>query len=122
MPLVQIRRDHRFVDDATIVKICEALSHVAAAVLSSPEGGSLRSEDIVIEIDDIDYLDINVKQLNVRVWAHDYPSRRGDKLTTLDATRKMMARAVCEQLPPHVTWYVWVLLAPTSYGSDTVDS
>lgn len=122
MPLIQIRRNPYIVFDNVMNRLTEALPAVAAKALSSPEGGILAPEAIMLEVDDLTMyrsLNKNCKALHVRVWAHDYPSRRGKDLETLDAIRKQIAEEVVKHLPEGVSWYVWVLLAPTSYGSDT---
>jgi len=117
MPLVQIRHRSNRVDVQTIETILHGLTAVAADALTCPEGGRLTSKDVVIEVDDIGRLDKNTKDICIRVWAHDYPSRR----EALAEIRKKISDEVIRNLPDDVSWYVWMLLAPTSYGSDTED-
>lgn len=119
MPLMQIRRKTDRISDPDLIKVVQNLPAVAAQALSCKEGGELKSGDIMLEIDEMSPLDANCKDLHIRVWAHDYPSRRGESLANLDAIRKRISAEVLKHLPAGVSWYVWVLLAPTSYGSDT---
>lgn len=90
-------------------------------MLSCSEGGKLESKDIMIEVTDFGPFDTNCKDLHVRVWAHDYPSRRGPNNKSLDLTQLKLSGRVRAYLTPDISWNVWVLLATTSYGSDTTD-
>ena len=121
MPLIQIRRRPDTISGEVIIGLRENLPPVAAEALSCEEGGNLAAKDIMLEFDDMGPYDTNNKDIHVRVWAHDYPARRGEDLATLDSIRKTIAAEVLKHIPAHVSWYVWVLLAPTSYGSDTED-
>ena len=121
MPLVQIRRNPRIISDDVIWALNEHLPALAAKVLSCDEGGPLAPKDVMIEVDDIGPMDRNIKDIHIRVWAHDYPTRRGEDLEALRSIRKQIATEVVKHLPEITTWYVWVLLATTSYGSDTMD-
>lgn len=117
MPLIKIRRGAR-IDDHILNKILESLPTVAAAALACKEGGPLKPKDIMIEVDRMSDSDRNVKDIHIRVIAHDYPARRGDNLAALDEIRMKISAAVTPHLGEHMSWYVWVLLSPTSYGSD----
>ncbi len=116
MPLIFIRRRADKVDDKTVNTITALLQHIAANALSCKEGGLLKPEDIMFEVDDVGPLDRNVKDINIRVLAHDYEERRGKNL---DDIRKIISREVVSHLPEGVSWYVWPGILPTSYGSDT---
>ena len=115
MPLVQIRRNPRKIDHFVLKALVDNLPAVAAGRLSCKEGGILAPKDIMLEFDDMGPYDANCKDVHIRVWAHDYAVRREN----LDAIRQQIAEEVLKHLPQGVSWYVWVLLAPTSYGSDT---
>lgn len=115
MPLIQIRCDPNMIASAILTDLRHFLPPVAAEALTCKEGGPLAAGDIIIEFDNVNSLDINIKHINVRVWAHDYPSRQEN----LDTIRKQIAEELLKHIPPGMSWYVWVLLAPTSYGSDT---
>jgi hypothetical protein len=118
MPLVEIRFKRSTSLREMLVALRKNLPAVAAEALSCPEGGNLEPKDIMIEFGDATPDDKNCKDVHVRVWAHDYPSRR-DNLTFI---RRKIENEVIKHLPPGTSWYVWVLLAITSYGSDTQDN
>jgi hypothetical protein len=115
MPLIDIRRYPDAIDSDTLSALTQHLPARAAATLSCEEGGILAPEAIMIEVHDSRRFDRNTKDIRINVWAHDYPSRRKN----LDDIRKRIAEEVLRHLPEGVSWSVWVLLAPTSYGSDT---
>jgi len=116
MPLIQIRRQQSKIDATVLFDIIRNLHAVAAKALTCEESGELVPGDIMIEADDMNTVfGSNLKDIHIRVWAHDYPSRRDN----LDAIRKRIADEVLKHLVSGTSWYVWVLLAPTSYGSDT---
>ncbi len=71
----------------------------------------------MIEVERQTILNVNCKDLHVRIWAHDYPSRKRD----LETIRQQIQAELVKHVPKGTSWYVWVLLAPTSYGSDTED-
>ncbi len=119
MPLIQIRHRHDAVGGAVLVRLQKHLPAVAAEALSCVEGGKLAAKDIMLEFDSMNPLDINGKDIHIRVWAHDYPTRAGLDLENLDTIRKTISAEVLRHIAADVSWYVWVLLAPTSYGSDT---
>jgi hypothetical protein len=121
MPLIVIKFDTQKVLPFVLKDILRELPAIAAKTLSCEEGGELKPEDIMFEVDPHGPYDLNVKELQLRVYAHDYPSR----LARLDEIRKdienhltsVLKTLYREQHEP--SWYVWVLLSPTSYGSDT---
>jgi hypothetical protein len=92
---------------------------VSARALTCPEGGKLTPSDIMIEVRDSGEFDKNCKDLNIRVLAHDYPSREQN----LDIIRRTIADEVKifrnENRYPEkdISWYVWVIL--TKAGSLT---
>lgn len=114
VPLIQIVRNPRKVFGTAFTRLLEQLPEEAANILSCEEGGILKPEDIMIEVTEFSSHDLNCKDLHVRVWAHDYPSRREN----LDIIRLKISNRVWPHFP-QISWYVWVLLSPTSYGSDT---
>lgn len=118
MPLIQIKRDPRKVPDLLLERIIKGLPVTAAQALSCEEG-HLTAADIMIEVTDSGPFDRNLKDLNVRVLANDYPSRRGPDLAALDEARKQITQKILLLLSAEVSWYVWVFLDTASYGSDT---
>ena len=121
MPLIQIVRNPTKVSDGMLRQILNMLPVASSTMLSCSEGGKLESKDIMIEVTDFGPFDTNCKDLHVRVWAHDYPSRRGPNNKSLDLIQLKLSGRVRAYLTPDISWNVWVLLATTSYGSDTTD-
>lgn len=119
MPLVKVRRRSSKIDDKDLDLITEALTIVVAKALTCEEGGRLPPSDIMIEVSEVGPYDKNVKDLNIRVLAHDYPSRRGENLASLKTRRRAIQEVVKAHLDAGTTYYVWPILAATSYGSDT---
>lgn len=115
MPVIQIRYNRDVIPDNSIVAITKKLPPVAADVLTCAESIMLEPQHIMLEVDHASALDVNCKDINVRVWSHDFPGRRDG----IDMIRNRIAKELLAHLPSGVSWYVWVLLAPTSYGSDT---
>lgn len=115
MPVIQIRYNQHVVPDNSIIAITKNLPAIAANVLTCAESITLEPQHIMLEIDRATDLDVNCKDVNVRVWSHDFPGRR-DRIDTI---RNHIAKELLAHLPSGASWYVWVLLAPTSYGSDT---
>lgn len=115
MPIVQIRYNHNSIPNDTLVALRERLPAVAATSLTCAESIELMPQHIYLEFDRGNVLDINCKDLNIRVLVHDYPGRR----KALDRMREQIAQEVVKHLPEGVTWYVWVILVTSSYGSDT---
>ena len=121
MPLITIKYDERKIPPEFLEDFVKSLPAVAAQALSCEEGGELKPEDIMIELDSHGPNDTNVKEFQMRIYAHDYPSRR----TNLDDIRKTIAlhlmnsfqEIFCRGREP--SWYVWVFLSQTSYESDT---
>jgi hypothetical protein len=115
MPLIEIRLKSSVNLSAIVVDLRRSLPPLAAGALSCVEGGILTPDAIMVEFSDATSDDTNCKDAHVRVWAHDYPSRRKN----LKMIRQKIAEEVVKHLPAGTSWYVWVLLAITSYGSDT---
>lgn len=114
MPVIQIRYHRDIIPDNSIVAITKKLPAVAASVLTCAESIMLGPQHIMLEIDHASALDVNCKDISVRVWSHDFPGRRN----SIDTIRCRIAEEVLTHLPKGVSWYVWVLLAASSYGSD----
>lgn len=112
---MMINRD--CIPDDAISSLRQNLPVVAAEALTCQESIKYESKHIMFEIEQVGALDVNCKSMNVRVWAHDYTSRRNN----LDAIRKKIANEVSKHLPGGMDWYVGVLLLPGSFGSEAED-
>lgn len=117
MPLVRIAINPRKVFPGWVGKLCEVLAVTVSDALSTNDGGTLRPEDVMIEVSQVehDLFSRNLKDCGVMIYAHDYPERRAN----LDERRRKIALEVVKYLPAGASWFVWVWLGTTSYGSDT---
>jgi len=111
MPLVMMRRDKDFVDDDLAKHIAEKLPRIVSFALNSLEE-RLVSDDIEVWVSNSSDLDVNVKPLEIIIWATDYPERKEN----LYYRRKEIVKAVKELIPPTVKGFVWIILQPTSFG------
>lgn len=118
MPLITIRRDTGKVSDKVLNNLCALLPDVASSELSCEEGGQLANKHIMIEVNNFGSFDMTEKDIHIRILAHNYPSRVANK----DKIRKSISDQIKPALPDGVRWYVWLILADTSYGSDTEEN
>ncbi|RXG91885.1 hypothetical protein [Bradyrhizobium vignae] len=114
MPLIQIRYNASAIPVEAISALRETLPAVAAKALTCADNIKCVPKDIMLEFERMSAFDLNCKDINIRVWAHDYPSRR----EILDLAREHIAKEVLKHVPTEVSWYVWMLPMPSSYGSD----
>lgn len=114
MPLIQIRYNPSAIPIEATSALRETLPVVAGKALTC---ASIKCtpKQIMLEFECMNALDLNCKDINIRVWAHDYPSRRN----ILDLAREHIAKEVLKHIPTGVSWYVWMLPMASSYGSDT---
>ncbi|WP_136623367.1 hypothetical protein [Bradyrhizobium centrolobii] len=114
MPLIQIRYNPKTIPSTATSALRGNLPAVAAKALTRSENIKCAPEHIMLEFERMSVLDLNCKDINIRVWVHDYPSRRA----ILDLAREHIAKEVLKHVPTGVSWYVWILPMLSSYGSD----
>ncbi|MBI2984730.1 MAG: hypothetical protein HYY50_03850 [Candidatus Kerfeldbacteria bacterium] len=110
MPLVVVNRNPERVSDENIRNLVLALTAVAAEQLSSDEM-ALGPGDIEIWVQDFGPLDVHTKDLEIIIWAHDFPSRRAN----LDERTARIAARVKELAGADISGFVWILLQPTGF-------
>jgi hypothetical protein len=115
MPLVIVRRRASKITDARIKHIAKHLPEVVAQALSCEEG-RLTPEDIMIQVDEVGPLDSAMKDLNVTIYAHDYPERAAN----LAERCARITREFQYMIGDGQSWYIWVFLQKSCYGSDTM--
>jgi len=115
MPLIEVRRHSANVHGPLLNDVIDALIPAAARALTCAEGGKLANGDIMVEASVLSASCKNVKDIHIRVIAHDYPSRR----ERLEDINKDIASAIRPLIPEGIAWYVWTLLVPTAYVSDS---
>ncbi|MEY2665246.1 MAG: hypothetical protein RLZZ480_351 [Candidatus Parcubacteria bacterium] len=113
MPLIEVRYNANTVHPMDIARAISVLPLEASTRLSCEEGGKLSEKDIMIEVQTFGLLDKHCKDIHIRVWAHDYPSRK-ERLEEIQSL--ILSRVRCA-IGDTYDMYVWVLLCPTAYGS-----
>ena len=114
MPLVLVSRKEDFVDDDLVKRLAGELPRIVSMALNMPgeENGELVPDDIEVKVGSFSGLDVNVKPLEIVIWANDYPKRRA----SLNFRRQTIVEAVKKLIPPTVKGFVWVFLLPASFG------
>lgn len=119
MPLVMIRYKNASRGLAEIAeKLAEELPAYVAPALSTSGDGQLNPDDIPVWITEGSIADVNTKDLEIIIWAHEYPERRAD----LEERKDLIVKRVCAFLDDHSrdttvrSGFVWILLQPTAFG------
>ena len=116
MPLVVVARNPKVISDRLLSVITKNLPSIVASALDcDDEGGSLTSRDVEVWVQDFGPNDINTKDLEIVVWANQYPQR----LRHLNARRADIVseiRSIRGAARSNFTGFVWVLLQPASFG------
>lgn len=117
MPLV-LMKPHlsaRF-DPRNFRDVMQSMPKIVAEALSAPEdNGALIPKEIEVwEMPTANkfYGDIGHHDLQIVIYAHDYPSR----LANLDNRRQQIIDNIKPLLQEGVTFFVWVLCMPTSWA------
>ncbi|MCG2690427.1 hypothetical protein L6252_04110 [Candidatus Parcubacteria bacterium] len=117
MPFVYIRRSQK-VNDAMTEVLSHVLPKLVVEALSVPNsGGELAESDIEVEVRDVGPFDVATKDVEIIIWAGDYPERKAN----LDERREQIIKGVKLLSDPGtpsgiVSCFVWVILAPNSFG------
>jgi hypothetical protein len=114
MPLVTIIRDNALVNDLVIKELVAQLPAIVAYALDVPEepNGRLSLSDIEVLVREKHHLDANNAPLAIVICSADFPGRRKN----LDNRKKRIIDDIKIAIPPEVHGFVWVLLAPSSFG------
>ena len=113
MPLVVACRKPGKITDEIWKQLLQELPRIVAGAFSVPgTEGELTATDIEIWAQDGGSFDVNTKDVEIVIWAHDYPRRKAD----LDKRRKEVVMGVLRMIPGDTHGFVWILLQPTSFG------
>ncbi len=115
MPLVQISVDPKVVDDEAIKKIAQQLPVIVAKALDISAydmDGALTANDVEVHVRYANHLDVNTKQLEILILAGDFEERK----RTLLSRQEEIVVAIKKIKPPEIKGWVWVVLAPSSFG------
>lgn len=113
MPLVIVKRNADKFHSEEMKRLVKNLPAIVAKALSSNDpDGVLTASDIEVWDRTKGYYDSNVKDLEVVILANLYPERQKN----LDTSQEQISRAVRAIVSEGTTGFVWVLLAPGSFG------
>jgi len=133
MPFVWVRIEGQWRVLKPVKKLVKNLPSIVAKALSVPgTEGELSPNDIEVKVESFGLIeeaegssgftridvsgdvlrDIHTKDIEIIIWANDYPERAKN----LDQRREQIIKEVRKFIPPDITGFVWVLLQPGSYG------
>lgn len=118
MPIVRMKRNLTGkLHVMNLHEVMDAMPQIVADALTAPADpdGELGPEDVNVweaELPEFDYHDIDHHDLVITVLANNFPSR----MANLDERRQQIIDKVRPLLQKGVTFFVWVLCMPSSWG------
>lgn len=117
MPLRLLTHKAGRVNSDMLGKLAQTLPSIVASALHVEENpdAHLSADHIAVRVQESGPFDVNVVDLSIIVWAHDYPER----LANRDERRQKIVDEVHEFLADYdrnLSGSVWLLLQPGSYG------
>ena len=120
MPVASLRHKHGRQLGELAAKLAETLPDIIAPALNV-EGrelhdGKVTADEIDVRCEEGQAADVNAKDLEIMIFAHDFPERSAN----LEDRKKLILEGVLAFLADwdrNVTGFVWVILAPTAFGS-----
>jgi len=125
MPLVVLKYNPNLKAGAVFLsELTNKLTEAVSRALDVPERADARltKSDIEVWVQEFGSNDISTRDLEIVVWAHQYPER----LVNLEERKEQILRELRafimknEDLAKHKTipsGFVWVLLQPTAFGT-----
>ncbi len=119
MPLVEVTRNPKFLDDEQARDFGPRLQRIVALRLTCGDpGGVLDEKEIEVRFRDPGPLDVNVSDLQVEIFANHFPSREAN----IDERTAQIAKDLHNHTNlPHVLFrkgnenFVWVFLGRASF-------
>ncbi|MBI2003668.1 MAG: hypothetical protein HYS78_01690 [Parcubacteria group bacterium] len=100
-------------------RLSKELPAIVAPVLTLSDrerlDGQVTPEDIIVWCVEGSKADVNSKDLEIIIWAHDFPERKANLEERKDAIIKGIHQFLADW-DRNVTGFVWVLLQPTAFG------
>ncbi len=96
-------------------KLAKELPAFIAPALSVSGDGQLTHDDIEVWVTEGSTADVNTKDLEIIIWAHEYPDRRANLEVRKDAIIGCV-RTFLADYDRNVSGFVWILLQPTAFG------
>lgn len=115
MPLVLIQHKNGRGLNEIAEKLAKELPALVAPTLSAPPDGNLVPGDIEVWCTEGSTADVNTKDLEIIIWAHEYPERRANLEERKDVIVKGV-RTFLADYDRNVSGFVWILLQPTAFG------
>ena len=117
MPVVHLRYRPESIPESVIKNLLKVLPKIIANELDVRKNKSarLKADDIEISVFPAQPLDINIKSLEIMIWAHGYPER----LKNIEERKDKIAARVRSFLLDYdviIGGWVWILLPPTAFG------
>lgn len=106
--------------------LAQHLPEIVAPALTLSErkrhDGQVTPSDIIVRCVEGTKEDVNTKDLEIIIWAHDFPGRAANleerKDAIINGVRQFLADHTEDELGfrLHVSGFVWILLQPTAFG------
>jgi len=121
MPLVELRYKPDCDLEDVVSLLALALPHIVAPHLSLPErealDGLVSSKDIIVRCSRSSKVDVNSKDLEILIFAHDFPERKANLEKRKDAIIAGIREFLTNYDPNlKISGFVWVWLVPTAFG------
>lgn len=115
MPLVLIQHKNGRGLTEIAEKLAKELPVFVAPTLSVPGDGQLSLDDIEVWVTEGSPADVNTKDLEIIIWAHEYPERKANLEERKDVIVKCV-RTFLADYDRNISGFVWILLQPTAFG------
>lgn len=117
MPLVIVLRNPRRVDHNLVKSFADELPKIVSDALTTKcSQGQLTADEVEVWIRDAKLLDVNTRDLEIIIWAGDYPERRvnlAERREKIVSGVKKIINSSFKSSAIH--GFVWVLLNPSSF-------
>lgn len=119
MPLVLLQYKSDRGLNQLVEKLAQKLPSIVAPNLTLPEherlDGQVLPDDIIVRCVGGNKADVNTKDIEIIIWAHDFPERKANLECRKDAIVLGVQRFLSDY-DRNVSGFVWILLQPTAFG------
>lgn len=119
MPLVLLQYKQLAFLEEVVEKLAKALPGIVAPNLNLSEcerlTGGVTPEDIIVRCIKGGKMDTNSKDIEIIIFAHDFPERKQNLEERKDAIIKEV-RQFLKNYNRSISGFVWILLAPSAFG------
>ncbi len=118
MPVVMVQ--YRFGLDQVVARLAKALPEIVAPNLTIEgrplDDGSITPAEIIVRCNKGSEMDVNGKELEIIILAHDFPERKANLEERKDAIIEGVRKFFKEEDFRGVAGFVWIFLVPTAFG------